>query len=149
MKLSVSSNRVRIGAIAGFMVVTGTTLLNLLGRYLDVLPESMDLRHMVELFIDPIHNPLGALIFGILMHLIEGTVIGIAYVYLIKSPGLMSGVLFMLSIWLFLMLVGMPISGRGLFGLSEGFIMPAATLSLHLIFGAAMGLVSRKLSQNN
>jgi hypothetical protein len=146
---SLKPNRVRIGAIAGFIAVIGTTFLNLLGRAIGWLPESMYLRHMAELFIDLINNPSGALISGIVVHIIEGTIVGIVYVYFIKSIGIRTGVLFMLCFWLFMMVIGMPISGRALFGLSDGLIMPAATLTLNLVFGAAMGLVAKKLQQNN
>lgn len=148
MKL-LKPNRIRIGAIAGFIVVVGTTLLNLLGRAIGWLPESMDLRHMAELFIDPMIHPSGALISGIVVHIVGGTIVGMVYAYVMKSISVRSGILFMLSFWLFMMVVGMPISGRGLFGLNDGFIMPVATFSLNLIFGAALGLAAKKLHQNN
>jgi len=143
--ISLNLDRVRVGAITGFIVVIVTTILNLLGRSIDLLPEPMDLRNMAELFFDPVINPTGALIAGIIVHIIGGVMVGIVYVYFIRSVGVGSGILFMLTFWLIMMLTGMPLAGRGWFGLNYGIIMPIATFVLNLIFGFCMGFTAKKL----
>jgi hypothetical protein len=40
-----------------------------------------------------------------------------------------------------MMIVMMPMSGAGLFGMSLGMMAPVMTLMLHVIFGFALGVV--------
>lgn len=137
--------RIRIGAVSGLIVVFLTTLVNLVCRQLGWLPESMDLKHMAEGMVDPHINQSFTLILGIIVHLVAGVLIGIMYVSFIKSIRPKTGMLFMLSFWLILMLAGMPLSGRGWFGLNAGIILPIGTLILHLVFGFGMGAIAGKL----
>lgn len=140
--------RLRIGALTGFIVVLFTTIINLAGRFVGLLPETMDLRDMAEFFIDQDIHPIGALILGIVIHIILGVITGIAYSYIVKSMNAVTGIAFMLTFWLFNMLVGMPLAGRGLFGLNDGLTIPIATFILHLIFGACMGFAAKKLQKS-
>jgi hypothetical protein len=43
--------------------------------------------------------------------------------------------------WFAMMLVFMPLAGHGFFGLGLGWMAPAATLVLHLIYGAVLAAV--------
>lgn len=47
--------------------------------------------------------------------------------------------------WLMMMIVVMPMTGAGLFGMSMGVMAPVMTLLLHIIFGVVLGLVYGKL----
>ena len=51
----------------------------------------------------------------------------------------------MLVFWLIMVLAGMPLTGRGWFGLNEGSVVPVATFVLNCISGVAMGVVGRTL----
>lgn len=50
--------------------------------------------------------------------------------------------------WLVMMIVLMPMTGNGLFGLAmpSGMMAPIATLMLHVIFGAVLGFSFAKLT---
>jgi len=47
--------------------------------------------------------------------------------------------------WLMMMIVLMPMMGAGLFAMNMGMMAAVATLILHVIFGAVLGLVYSKL----
>jgi hypothetical protein len=138
--------RIRIGLIAGFAGVVISTLTNILCRAIGLFPEAMDLKYMAEVFIDPARDPATAFAAGIVIHLVLGTLIGGLYGLLIKSFSPLTGVLFMIGNWLLMMLVLFPLTQRGFFGLNEGIIMPVATLSLNLLYGVIIGVLTRRLS---
>jgi uncharacterized membrane protein YagU involved in acid resistance len=46
--------------------------------------------------------------------------------------------------WLMMMVMLMPMMGAGLFAMNMGMMAPVATLMLHVIFGAVLGLVYGK-----
>ncbi len=140
--------RLRIGALSGFIVVLITTIINLTGRFIGLLPEAMDLRFMAGSLIDQKVYPTGALILGIIVHILIGVITGIVYLYIVKSINTGTGTIFMLVFWLLNMLMGMPLAGRGLFGLNDGVIIPIATLILHIVFGIGMGLIAKKILLN-
>ena len=138
--------RARTGAIAGLMTVSITTVLNLLSRAVGILPDSMDLREMAA-FIDPLQFPTLALVAGIIVHILAGGVYGLIYGVLFRNFSVKSGVTFMLAFWLMLMLVMFPLTGRGWFGLHEGWPLPVATLTLHTIFGILLGRFASSIAQ--
>jgi uncharacterized membrane protein len=134
--------RGRIGLAAGLAAVLMTTVLNLIGRAIGLLPEAMDLKHMAEFVADP----RSALLWGIVIHLISGCIVGMVYTLLMKSYTPKSGVLFMLALWLVMMLVASPLADRGFFALAEGPALPISTFILHVVFGALIGAIARKMS---
>jgi hypothetical protein len=80
----------------------------------------------------------------VLVHFITGTVIfPIAYLILgirtLPGPGWVRGVLFMIPVYLFAMVVVMPVLGQGLFFVSA----PKAMVALmgHVAFGLVMGAI--------
>ena len=77
-----------------------------------------------------------------------GTVMwGIAYAILqSKLPGgpAARGMIFGTGAWLLMMVVVMPTAGAGFFGLALEMGAPVAALVLHLVFGAALGVVYAK-----
>ncbi len=139
-------HRMKTGLIAGLITAVMTTGLNLISRAIGLLPESMDLRHLAEWLIDPFRHPAGALILGSVLHVIAGGIIGLVYALLVKSFTPLSGVRFMLSFWLLLMLVVLPLAHRGFWGIALGLGLPISTLVLHIVFGLFMGAIAKKLS---
>ena len=92
----------------------------------------------------------GAVAMGWLAHFMIGTIgYGILFALInpvlptssLVSKGMVLGVLG----WLVMMIVIMPMMGAGLFGLAMGAMAPVMTLVLHLIFGAVLGAVYRRV----
>lgn len=81
---------------------------------------------------------------GWITHFVIGTILwGAAYAWLrpkFSASGVVAGMTFGIIAWLAMMIVFMPIVGHGLFALGIGFPATVATLVLHLIYGAALGL---------
>ena len=48
--------------------------------------------------------------------------------------------------WVLMMVIFQPMAGQGLFGLNGGMVVPVLAFMLHLVYGAVLGLVFRKLS---
>lgn len=140
--------RARTGTLAGLMTVSITTVLNLLSRAVGILPDSMDLRQMAA-FIDPLEFPTLALIAGIAVHVIAGGLYGLIYGALVKRFSAKSGVSFMLALWLVMMLILFPMTGRGWFGIHEGWGLPVATLILHTVFGVLLGQFASKIANQS
>jgi hypothetical protein len=55
------------------------------------------------------------------------------------------GLIFGAAAWLAMMIIFMPLAGHGLFGLSLGPPATVATLVLHLIYGAVLGVAYAKI----
>ena len=88
--------------------------------------------------------------FGWIGHFVLGTVAwGIIYAALQASlPGapVVKGLIFGALAWLAMMIIFMPLAGHGLFALSLGPQATAATLVLHLIYGAALGVAYARVA---
>lgn len=79
---------------------------------------------------------------GWLAHLVIGT-LGWGSLYALINPGstgasLSRGVQFGLIIWLLMMVVLMPLAGKGLFGLENGGLFMLVALVQHLIYGIVL-----------
>ncbi len=136
----------RAGIIAGLIAVLATTAVNILGRLIGVLPEPLDLKYMSELFIDPASTPTSAFWVGMFLHILDGILVGVIYIWLIKRPTPLNGVGFsLIFVWLTMMLILLPARGRGVFGFSTGPMMPVATLLLTILYGAIVGWVAQKM----
>ena len=89
--------------------------------------------------------------FGMLQHLIVGTVWGIVYIAAVGNQlyftelSIRSGLLFALIPWLIMMLVMMPMMGVGVFGLKKSPRVLVLTLLLHLIYGGTLGYIASVL----
>lgn len=83
---------------------------------------------------------------GWILHFLIGSVLwGLAFLALIpvlpgKTP-VPKALSFSVLAWLLMMLVLMPLAGQGLFALHIGIPAAIATLVLHLIWGAVLGLI--------
>lgn len=78
------------------------------------------------------------------MHFMIGIVWGIAFALarrLFPGPFWIKGMLFSIAPWFLMMIVMMPMTGAGFFGMGLGLAAPVITLMLHLIFGAVLGAV--------
>jgi hypothetical protein len=86
-------------------------------------------------------------------HLMIGVIgYGIAYAFIFSDlpfgNHFLRGIALGVAGWLMMMVAVMPMMGSGLFGMQmpSGMMVPVATLMLHMVFGAVLGLAYAKLS---
>lgn len=88
---------------------------------------------------------------GWIAHVVFGSVVwgGLYAALYDKLPGsaLVSGITFGVIGWLGMMVVFMPMAGHGMFALGIGPMVAVATLVLHIIFGAVLGLSYDRLTR--
>ena len=133
MRTDVSgTDRIGNGIVAGFiatLVVAG-------------------LHEAVSLLTESVGMPTPAL--GWLFHFFVGTLLwggtfGFAHDYL-AGPSWLRGVTFAVGAALLVMLVVMPLSGAGLFGVDLGGVaVPLVVALIHIVYGATLGLIYGKL----
>lgn len=98
----------------------------------------------------------GFWVIGILFHLIDAVLVGLAYAAfawpLLRKLGLplgtlggdlLGGMLYAVVVWLLLaMLIAMPLMGEGVFGYqTKSAQLALLSLGLHLLFGALLGII--------
>lgn len=91
---------------------------------------------------------------GWVIHVLIGSVLwGILFALLFyRLPGHVAsvkGLLFGTIAWLLMMILVMPMAGAGFFGVHLGPGAPIATLVLHWVYGAVLGVVYGKLSASH
>ena len=87
---------------------------------------------------------------GWIIHFMIGMLAwGLGFVGVIRilpgSTDISKGISFGIAAWILMMLMVMPLAGAGIFGLNMGLMAPVMTLMLHVIYGAVLGFVYRKL----
>jgi hypothetical protein len=88
---------------------------------------------------------------GWLAHFMIGTIgYGVVFAALysvIPGPSpIVRGIVLGLIGWLVMMIVIMPMAGKGLFAMQLGMMAPMMTAVLHIVFGAVLGWTSAKLA---
>ncbi|MDR1994994.1 DUF6789 family protein [Azonexus sp.] len=135
---------------AGFVATVVLSLLMLIKGVMGVMP----VLNPVAMLSNMVHSMMGmpdSPIIGWLMHFMIGTVLwGILFALIYQRlPGrdaLTKGLSFSVLAWLLMMLLPMPMSGAGVFGLNLGMMVPVMTLVLHLIWGAVLGYTYGRLT---
>lgn len=84
------------------------------------------------------HFMIGAIGYGLAFAIIGGSLPG--------GSSTVRGIVLGIIGWLMMMLVLMPMMGAGFFAMNMGMMAMVATLMLHIIFGAVLGLVYSKLA---
>jgi uncharacterized membrane protein YagU involved in acid resistance len=125
------------GMLAGFIATIVLSALMILKTMIGLMPE-LDVAEM-----------LGAMMkagsaAGWLAHFVIGTIAwgGLFALLEHRIPGhriWLKGVEFGLGAWLLMMVLVMPMAGKGLFGLDLGLMAPIMTLTLHVVYGAVLG----------
>ena len=128
------------GLLAGLIVTAVLSLLMLTGSALLVVP-GFDLTDLAAAALGAPGEPL----VGWAAHLAVGT-LAWGLLYAAPEPRLpgeawIRGALFGVLMWLLMRVALMPLAGRRPFGLEAGAMVPAMALVLHLVFGAALGLI--------
>jgi len=138
---------VKSGLTAGFVATVVLSLLMMAKQAMGLMPD-LDLVAIVAGMVARLTGGKPDPIVGWVMHFFIGTVMwGIAYAILqSKLPGgpVARGMIFGIGAWLLMMVLAMPLAGAGFFGLALGMGAPVATLMLHLVFGATLGVVYAK-----
>ena len=125
------------GIVAGFAATAVLSAMMVMKQSMGLMPELNPIATIAEM------AGAGSLLVGWIGHLVIGTVFWGAG-FAIVSPYLpgsywLRGSIFAAGAWLMMMLVVMPMSGSGLFGLRLGMMTPVATFVLHIVFGLVLG----------
>ncbi|MDZ4365963.1 MAG: DUF6789 family protein [Afipia sp.] len=127
------------GLAAGFVATVVLSMLMLMKDAMAIMPQ-LDVIGMIS-------GMLGlSKIAAWVVHFVIGTVVwgGLfvaTYAYLPGQRPWLKGVALGLIGWVAMMIVMMPMAGKGIFGMQLGIMAPLMTMMLHVIFGAVMGLV--------
>lgn len=134
---------VQAGLIAGFIATVVLSILMIAKSSMGLTPQLNPIGDIVRVA-DQLTGMTLPLPFGWIGHFVLGTIVwGIVYAALQASlPGApaVKGLIFGALAWLAMMIIFMPLAGDGLFALSLGFQATVATLVLHLIYGAVLGV---------
>ena len=149
LRMTMTGINVKAGLIAGFMATVALSILMIAKSAMGLMPQLNPFEDNVHVahVLTGLTLPLP---FGWLAHFFLGTVIwGLLYAALHASlPGapVVKGLIFGVLAWLAMMIVFMPLGGHGLFALSLGPQALIATLVLHLVYGAVLGVVYAKVA---
>jgi len=134
---------IKAGLISGFIATLVLSLIMVMKAKMGLMPEL----NAIKMLAGMMHAPL---IMGWVAHFMIGTVVwGLLYSLAVRvlPGGIMgSALIFSVIAWMMMMVGPMPMAGAGLFGLKLGAMAPVATLMLHLIWGAVLGLSYKKIT---
>jgi len=134
---------IKAGLISGFIATLVLSLIMVMKAKMGLMPEL----NAIKMLAGMMHAPL---IMGWVAHFMIGTVVwGLLYSLAVRMlPGgvMGSALIFSVIAWMMMMVGPMPMAGAGLFGLKLGAMAPVATLMLHLIWGAVLGLSYKKIT---
>jgi hypothetical protein len=149
LRMTMTGMNVKAGLIAGFMATVALSILMIAKSAMGLMPPLKPIEDIVHVayVLTSLNLPHP---FGWLGHFFLGTVIwGLIYAAWHASlPGapVVKGLIFAALAWLAMMILFMPLAGHGLFALSLGPQAVVATLVLHLVYGAVLGVVYAKVA---
>ena len=129
------------GMLAGLVATVVLSVLMVLKTMMGLMPQ-LDLPKMIAGMMGApdqpligwiVHFAIGIVVYGVAIAVLDAKLPGTSHV----GHGMMLGVIG----WLIMMVMLMPMSGAGFFGMNMGVMAPMMTLVLHLIFGAVLGWV--------
>ncbi len=137
--------------VSAFVATVVLALLLLLKSAMGLMPQLNTIHMLAGLA----HGMLGlpaTPVVGWIIHFLIGTVLwgvlfALLYAVLPGRSAVSKALLFATGAWLLMMLIPLPLSGAGLFGLHIGLMAPVMTLILHWIWGAVLGLTFAALSK--
>lgn len=147
------SNHIVKGMTSGFIATAAMSVLMVMKSMMGVMP-NMDAIQMLTGMAHSIMGTPETSIVGWLMHFMIGTLAwGTLFAMLFdRIPGksaVAKGLVFGTGAWLMMMIAVMPMAGAGLFGLRLGIGAPMATLMLHWVFGAVLGALYGRRTENH
>lgn len=131
--------------VAGFGATIVLSILMLIKGAMGMLP-AMNVIYMLSHMAHHIAGLPASPAIGWLLHFSIGTILwGILYGAVFSQlPGnspVVKGLVFSIGAWLLMMVIVMPLAGKGLFAIQIGIMAAVATLVLHLIWGASLGAI--------
>ena len=133
-------NRYGVGIIAGFAATIALSLIMVIKAAAGFMP----MLNVIALLSALLGNP-GVPLVGWTAHFVIGAIIwGALFAALVPSlPGAycVRGAIFSGGAWLAMMIILMPLAGKGVFAAHAGLPVAVATLVLHLIYGVVLGAV--------
>jgi len=134
---------------AGFGATLILSLIMIAKSVLGVMPAMNAIALLMHLSHNLIGTPSSPIV-GWILHFFIGSVLWGVLFGLLQSvlPGdrpVARALWFSVVAWLAMMVIVMPLAGQGLFALKIGVMAAVATLVLHLIWGASLGLIYQRL----
>ena len=135
------------GIVAGFVATLALSVIMMAKSMIGVMPQLNVISMLGSMM-----NAAPAI--GWLMHFVIGTIVwglGFAFLrgYLPGHSYLMRGAAFGIAAWLLMMLMVMPMTGAGIFGMKLGMATPIMALMLHGLYGSALGSIFGLLTQSS
>jgi len=132
------------GALVGLFAVIAMTIVMNIAKKMKIMPEKFNMPLMLGSMIEK-NDKNRAKKIGILMHLFNGIIFGVIFIYFksyfIFETTLLQALVWSIILWLVMMFILMPIFGKGLFANKISPRIPILTLIAHLIFGVVLGLL--------
>ena len=142
MVASVDRGRLVTGFVAGLgaTVVMSVVMLAGIGTGVSPMPKPIPVALVGHTF--EVHKP-ALVVLGFGAHLLYGGAAGAVFTALVGRAGLARGLGYGVLLWLVMGLVALPYLGWGLFGTGMSPGIAAATLVLHLLYGASLGWLAQ------
>jgi hypothetical protein len=137
-------NRIQAGLYSGALGTFVTGAMLLMNNALHSVPEIHVIRTVAAMLGATDHFMAGVVAF-VIIGICGGSLFAAFAPRLPVRGYFRKSLAFAGATWLFLMLVGMPLTGAGFFGLHGGMIVPEATLVLNLAYWLVLGLTYRWL----
>ena len=138
------------GIAAGFIATIVLSVLMVIKAKMGMMPQMNAIKTLTTMahgFMGTSMTPLvGWLLHFIIGSILWGTLFAILFERIPSQAPAIKGLIFSTAAWLFMMIMVMPMAGAGLFGLHLGFGAPIATLMLHWVYGAVLGVTYGKLT---
>ena len=147
--MTIDSRDIRNGMLASFAGTIVLSAIMIMKKLTGMVPEMNPIADLAGIahnllgtpVVPPVgwvlHFAIGIFVWGILFTILRSTLPG---------SNLIKGLIFSIGAWLLMMIVFLPVSGQGLFGMKFGMVVPVMALMLHLVYGAVLGLTFGKLS---
>ncbi len=129
------------GMLAGLVATVVLSLLMVLKKMVGLMPDLNVIAMLAkQMGTGPLMGWVAHFMIGVVGY---GIVYGLIFSKLPLGAHAVRGMALGVVGWLIMMVVLMPMMGGGLFGtqMPSGMMVPVATLILHLIFGAVLGVV--------
>lgn len=135
---------------AGFIATFALSVLMVIKAKMGMLPNMNAIKMLASMAHHFIGVPVLPVVGWVLHFLIGSVVWGILFaLFYDRIPAQaapVKGILFGTLAWILMMVMVMPVAGVGIFGLHLGIGAPIATLVLHWVYGAVLGLVYGKFA---
>jgi hypothetical protein len=137
-------DNLKSGVTAGFAATVVLSLLMIAKAMMGLMPELNPIKDIVTVgdTVTGLQLPLAA---GWVGHFLIGSILSGAIYTLIEpslpGPAVVKGLIFAVIAWLAMIIVFMPLAGQGFFAMALGLPAVVATLVLHLVYGAVLGVV--------